>query len=115
MATTSPATVSSRTDNTLRVGLLEPPVFHTIRHQLGDETITFYTDGVTEARRTGQAVMFGENRLLELIAGLPHDPREITDRITQSVLDFQDGLASDDIAIVTLAVDPIASSPANLL
>ncbi len=66
-----------------------------------DETVTLYTDGITEAR--GGDELFGERRLHELIAASPHDVYEITERITQEALDFQDGVASDDIAVITFA------------
>ncbi|GAA1974026.1 SpoIIE family protein phosphatase [Nocardioides panacihumi] len=82
------------------IGLLDGPEFHTVSHELGDETITLYTDGVTEARH--RRLLYGERRLGDLIASLPHDPVEITEGIANAVLDYQGGDASDDIAIVTL-------------
>jgi len=47
--------------------------------------------------------MYGEKRLHALIRGLPDDGRAITDGIARDALDFQDGNANDDIAIVTFA------------
>lgn len=82
------------------VGLLETPEFHTVDHVLGPETITLYTDGVTEAR-SGRR-QYGESRLSRLISSLPHDPAQITEGIATAVLDYQHGHASDDIAIVTI-------------
>lgn len=83
------------------IGLLETTSFTTVTHLLRDETLTLYTDGVTEAR--GEDGLFGESRLERLIAGGPHDPRAITDAITEEVLRYQRGVAADDIAVVTLA------------
>jgi phosphoserine phosphatase RsbU/P len=83
------------------VGLLDDPEFHTVRHRLTDETLTLYTDGVTEAR--GPSGVYGEERLLDLLRALPHDPRSITDGVTRTALAHQDGNASDDIAVVTFA------------
>ena len=83
------------------VGLVEHPVFHTVDHDLGDETITFYTDGVTEAR--DGPYLYGEDRLHALLTDLPHEPRAITEGIASAVLDYQRGAAVDDIAIVSFA------------
>ena len=49
--------------------------------------------------------MYGETRLLELVGQLAHDPRVITEEIAREALDFQAGVASDDIAIVTFAAE----------
>ena len=83
------------------VGLVPQAKFHTVRHLLGTETVTLYTDGVTEAR--SDEGLFGEERLAELLAQLPHHPLAITESIAQAALTWQSGNASDDIAIVTFA------------
>jgi sigma-B regulation protein RsbU (phosphoserine phosphatase) len=83
------------------VGLVASPEFHTVRHQLTDETVTLYTDGVTEAR--SDHGLFGEQRLIELLAQLPHHAQAITESIADAALTWQSGNASDDIAIVTFA------------
>lgn len=82
------------------VGLIEHTHFHTVRHRLVDETLTLYTDGVTEAR--GPEGMYGEARLHDLVSVLPHDPALLTDGIAQAALDYQSGMAADDIAVITL-------------
>jgi sigma-B regulation protein RsbU (phosphoserine phosphatase) len=82
-------------------GLVDRPHFHTVHHRLTDETLTLYTDGVTEAR--GADGMYGDERLHTLVASLPHDPQAITDGITRAALDFQGGITADDIAVVTIA------------
>lgn len=83
------------------VGLMPHPEFHTVQHTLGHDTLTIYTDGVTEARSTDG--LFGEDRLFALLATLPPDPTVITNAIAQAALEWQSDDASDDIAIVTFA------------
>ncbi|MGV3720337.1 MAG: SpoIIE family protein phosphatase, partial [Actinomycetota bacterium] len=72
---------------------------------LPGDLVLFYTDGVTEARR--QRELYGEERLAALLAscrGLA--PRQVVERIEQAALDFQDGRAQDDIAILALRILP---------
>jgi sigma-B regulation protein RsbU (phosphoserine phosphatase) len=90
------------------VGLVDEPVFHTVHHLLQDETLTFYTDGVTEARSADG--WYGDTRLHELVAQADHDPQVITDEIAGEALRFQGGVASDDIAVVTFAASPAAGA-----
>jgi sigma-B regulation protein RsbU (phosphoserine phosphatase) len=83
-------------------GLMSEPQFHTVRHQLGDETVTLFTDGVTEARsKTGE--LFGDDRLGELLAGLPGDPHIIVEHVVEASLSWQSDNASDDIAVISFA------------
>ncbi len=86
------------------VGLVDAARFTTVTHLLRDETITLYTDGVTEAR--GHDGLYGETRLQSLLEQCSHRPHAITDRITDEVLRYQHGVASDDIAVVTFAARP---------
>lgn len=86
------------------VGLVARPTFHTVEHDLAEETIVLYTDGVTEARRDER--LFGDHRLGELIASLPPDPTELIEGIADAVLAYQHGDASDDIAIVAFRAVP---------
>ncbi|WP_229053433.1 PP2C family protein-serine/threonine phosphatase [Aeromicrobium sp. Leaf350] len=85
------------------VGLIDEPSFTTVHHDLRDESVTFYTDGVTEAR--GPAGLFGETRLHDLLAELPHDPQVIAEQFAHEALRHQGGVAADDIAVVTFAAD----------
>lgn len=85
------------------VGLVEEPRFTTVHHVVGDETITLYTDGVTEAR--GRDGLFGEARLHRLLHDLPGDPDALTRGVAHEALAFQTGVASDDIAIVAFAAE----------
>ena len=83
------------------VGLVDDVVFRTVHHRLSDgETLTLYTDGVTEAR--GPNGLYGEVRLRQLIASAACDVQTITDSVVLAALAHQNGNASDDIAVVTL-------------
>jgi sigma-B regulation protein RsbU (phosphoserine phosphatase) len=83
-------------------GLMSDPHFHTVRHELGDEVVTLYTDGVTEARSsTGE--LFGDDRLAEVLAGIRHDPHAIVEGVVRAALAWQADEASDDIAVVSFA------------
>lgn len=83
------------------VGLIEDPTFTTVRHDLRDESITFYTDGVTEAG--GRSDLFGEIRLRDLLGELPHDPAVVAEQVAHEAVRHQGGLAVDDIAVVSFA------------
>ena len=72
--------------------------------QPGDGLV-FYTDGVTEARR-GQSFL-GLERLQGAVP-LDGSASDVVDRVLDEALEFQAGLASDDIAIVVLRVPPTA-------
>lgn len=85
------------------VGLLVDPSFGTVNFELGDETMVFVTDGVTEARRGSE--LFGEARLVSLISGLDGHPEALTTGIIEAALDFQSGTANDDIAVVCLKAE----------
>jgi sigma-B regulation protein RsbU (phosphoserine phosphatase) len=83
-------------------GLMSDPQFHTVRHQIGEEILLLYTDGVTEGRSSA-GELYGEERLAELIASLPHQPQEVVDGVVHAALAWQDDDASDDIAVVGFA------------
>ena len=78
------------------------PHFHTVRHELGDETVTLYTDGVTEARSTSGA-LFGDERLTGSCPEVAHDPHAIVGEVVRAALAWQSDDASDDIAVVSFA------------
>jgi sigma-B regulation protein RsbU (phosphoserine phosphatase) len=83
-------------------GLMADPQFHTVRHDLGDETVTLFTDGVTEAR-TPSGELFGDERLAALLSGSDGDPHTIVAEVVGAALDWQSGIANDDIAVVSFA------------
>ncbi|MEU8121205.1 SpoIIE family protein phosphatase [Spirillospora sp. NPDC049024] len=67
------------------------------------DAVLFFTDGVSEAR--SDAELFGEERLADLLSEVRAlDADGITARVADRVLDFQDGVPRDDIALVTLKV-----------
>jgi len=65
--------------------------------------LVLYTDGVTEARRGRE--FFGEQRLLEAIAGLRgSSAQELAGGLVEAVLSFSGGLR-DDLQVVTVRLD----------
>jgi sigma-B regulation protein RsbU (phosphoserine phosphatase) len=86
------------------LGVLPNPSLHEVSMVLSPgDAVVLYTDGVTEARRGGE--FFGEARLEALLATLEgQDAAGIATRISDEVLGFQGGYASDDIAVVVIRV-----------
>ncbi|MGA8257175.1 MAG: SpoIIE family protein phosphatase [Nocardioides sp.] len=86
--------------------LVEDPWFGEAELVLGPgDLLGLYTDGATEARR--DAELYGEGRLMEMFCTAwkgTHDPQAVVDALLDDVLDFQVGVARDDIALVALAV-----------
>ncbi|HET6173678.1 MAG TPA: SpoIIE family protein phosphatase [Gaiellales bacterium] len=73
---------------------------------LGD-LVAFWTDGVTERRHAGD--MFGEQRLLSLLAGAGRRPAaEVACEIDDAVVSFAPGLPHDDVAILVARVTAVA-------
>jgi serine phosphatase RsbU (regulator of sigma subunit) len=67
------------------------------------DMLVLYTDGVIEARREG--LLFGEDRLQELAAGLAGVPAgEVPGLILNEVLRFSSGVLSDDVALLAVTV-----------
>lgn len=83
------------------VGLVDDAEFTAVCRRLGGDSITLFTDGVTEAR--GPEGMFGEERLRAIVRLADPDPTLLTETIVGEVLAYQRGSASDDIAVITLA------------
>jgi sigma-B regulation protein RsbU (phosphoserine phosphatase) len=71
-----------------------------LRLPAGD-LLVVYTDGVTEGRRGKE--LFGEDRLHRSVLTHRDDPMP-ADGILGDVLDYQEGSARDDIAVVTVRV-----------
>ena len=68
------------------------------------DALVLYTDGVTEARSPDGA-FFGEERLISLLracAGL--DAPTLAARVESAVLDFQENVSRDDIAVLALRI-----------
>ena len=72
----------------------------TVPLEQGDSLFA-YTDGATEAR--GDEDFFGEERLLEALLAAAA-PDELVQRVLDAVLDFQDQLPRDDIALLAVRV-----------
>ena len=84
------------------LGVLAAPEFEEVPVDLqpGD-VVCFYTDGVTEGRLGKD--YYGEERLSRLLAAhASASAAEITDAIVHDVVEFQQGLPRDDIAVVVL-------------
>jgi len=67
------------------------------------DAVVLYTDGVTEARN-GSAVLGESGLRAALVRSAGGSADEIADAIQQTALDFQDGDAHDDIAIVVVKI-----------
>ena len=66
-----------------------------------------YTDGVTEAR--AGAEFFGEDRFEAALSRHAASATSLTHGVLTEVLDFQSGVARDDIALVAVRVPPEGS------
>lgn len=85
------------------VGVLRHPQLDDERHVLGvGDSLVAFTDGVTEAR--GAAGPLGLEGVVALLEQAGPTASDVTDALLHGVLDFQDGQARDDIAIVTITV-----------
>ena len=67
------------------------------------DALFVYTDGATEGRQGSD--FYGEDRLEAAVAG-SGTARETVDRVLQQVLDFQEHLPRDDIALLAVRVPP---------
>jgi sigma-B regulation protein RsbU (phosphoserine phosphatase) len=83
------------------LGLVDGGTFTTVEHRLDGDSITLFTDGVTEAR--GPQGLFGEERLRAVVGAADPEPTALTEAIVREVLAYQHGNASDDIAVISLA------------
>ncbi len=99
-------------DATGRVGVVGKPgtllgALGDVRHEVAQihlatgESLVFFTDGVTEARRGAQ--FFGEQRLRELLArNAEEPPSAIAEAVGDAVEEYQDGALRDDVAVVVV-------------
>lgn len=86
------------------LGVLETDSFEEERLTLDvGDTLVLYTDGVTEGRQDRD--LYGDERLLESLHGRrSDDPAGLVDGLVKDVIDFQDGVARDDIAVLAVRV-----------
>lgn len=66
------------------------------------ETLLLHTDGSTEGRRGSE--FFGDDRLHKSVRRHAESASLMVDGVLSDVLEFQDGRASDDIALVAVSV-----------
>ncbi|MFF3443282.1 PP2C family protein-serine/threonine phosphatase [Streptosporangium sp. NPDC002721] len=88
------------------LGIMEETRLGNIRFDLrpGD-TLVLYSDGVTEAHPPGRQDLFGDERLVALLAECRDlDADDIVRRIGDAALDHSQGQMTDDMAILTLRV-----------
>ena len=72
------------------------------------DVLVMYTDGVTEGRHGAE--FYGDERLLAAVRTHRETARP-AEVILDEVLDFQNGAARDDIAVVAVRVPPLPSLP----
>ena len=87
------------------VGVFEHATYADMRFELRPgTTVLLHTDGVTEARGTGERDLYGEDRLMKLVHSHLGSAQELVDRVLRDVLEHQENRARDDIALVALRV-----------
>ncbi len=87
------------------VGVLPKVVFRDTQLRLDPgDLLVMYTDGVTEGRRGEE--FYGEQRLHRSVVA-HHEAPTPAERILGDVLEFQQGSARDDIAVVAVRVPPL--------
>ncbi|HEU0104376.1 MAG TPA: SpoIIE family protein phosphatase [Mycobacteriales bacterium] len=67
------------------------------------DRLLLYTDGVTEARRSGQE--YGEERLLARAGDTAQGSAAVVSAVLEDVLEFQHGVPRDDIALLAVTPD----------
>ncbi len=84
------------------LGMLGPPRLHDVNRVLApDESLVLFTDGVLDARRGDD--FFGEDRIAALLQNcVDCSAEETSTRLAGAAIDFQDGDARDDIAVLVL-------------
>ncbi len=86
------------------VGVLaEVECADTVVELIPGDVLVMYTDGVTEGRRARE--FFGDERLTRSVA-VNAAATKPAESILEEVVDFQDGVARDDIAVVAVRVPP---------
>ena len=68
------------------------------------DIVVLYTDGVTEAHHRNQA-LFGEERLVEVIARSDSDVDRVADDILAAVTDYGPAEPRDDVAVVVVKIE----------
>jgi len=85
------------------LGVLHETVLHDVEIPLtGGDVVVFYTDGVTEGRRTD--VFFDDDGLSRSVSRNAGSAGTVADGILSDVMHFQGGVPRDDIAVVAVRV-----------
>ena len=86
------------------LGILEDPELHDAPTVLrGGDVMVLYTDGVVEGRRDRD--FFGEERLRAAVAeAAGGTAQDVADGVVTAAVEFQEGDASDDIAVVAVKI-----------
>ena len=98
------------------LGVLPDPELHDSQRILrtGDSLILF-SDGVTEARRSTDRELYGDERLRELVTRLGDLPAmAMAETIRLAVLAFSGNRLSDDMAVLVMKVPAPETHPARL-
>ena len=98
----------------LILGIMEESTYETGEASLGPgERLVLFTDGVTEAANEGDE-QWGEERLIELLLGLPEEPcAGVVARIVGEVRRFEGARgASDDVTLIVVRRAGAAALPA---
>jgi GAF domain-containing protein len=94
------ATVAGLASHGLPLGVEPDPGYFATELQLGPGDLVFgYTDGLSEARRSGET--FGSIRLAELVQRLAAElaPEELVKRVHDEIAAWGDGLVDDAVAL----------------
>jgi PAS domain S-box-containing protein len=94
--------------------LLGVPLRNVAFHQqavelLPGDIVVMYTDGVTEAHHRGQE-LFGEDRLMQLIAGTRPDVDAVADCIVDAVIAYGPSEPRDDLAVIVVQIEGTEAS-----
>jgi anti-sigma regulatory factor (Ser/Thr protein kinase) len=72
-------------------------------------TVLLYTDGLVEKR--GESIDMGLERLEAAVAGAPHEPEPLCDRVLEALVD---GTPGDDVALLAVRALPQEIEPLDL-
>jgi phosphoserine phosphatase RsbU/P len=88
------------------LGLFPDPHLHDTRLQLrGGDAMILYTDGVTEARSHINRELYGDQRLIELLAGPANlTAAQLATAVIKATRTFSGGAVNDDTAVLVLKV-----------
>jgi serine phosphatase RsbU (regulator of sigma subunit) len=76
---------------------------------LPGDIVVMYTDGVTEAHHRGQE-LFGEERLMEIVASAPPDIDALADQIVEGVITYGPSEPRDDLALIVVQIEGMEST-----